>query len=61
MLREVRVGAYGDHEVEILSGIEPGEVVATSGQHALADAVVVELERAPDPPDQPLDQQLARQ
>jgi RND family efflux transporter MFP subunit len=45
MLREVRVGAYGDLEVEILSGVEPGEVVATSGQHALADAVVVEFEK----------------
>jgi RND family efflux transporter MFP subunit len=45
VLREVRVGAYGDLEVEILAGVEPGEVVAISAQHALADAVVVEFER----------------
>jgi membrane fusion protein (multidrug efflux system) len=44
-LREVRVGAYGDREVEILAGVEPGELLATSGQHALADAVLVEYER----------------
>jgi multidrug efflux system membrane fusion protein len=44
-LREVRVGAYGDREVEILAGVEPGEVLATSAQHALADAVLVEIER----------------
>lgn len=47
ILREVRVGADGDGEVEILAGVEPGEVVAISAQHALADAVVVELELAP--------------
>jgi RND family efflux transporter MFP subunit len=44
-LREVRVGAYGAHEVEILAGVEPDEVLATSAQHALADAVLVEIER----------------
>jgi membrane fusion protein (multidrug efflux system) len=44
-LREVRVGAYGDSDVEILAGIQPGEIVAISAQHALADAVVVEFER----------------
>ena len=44
-LREVRVGAYGDTEVEILAGVEPGEVLAVSAQHALADAVLVEIER----------------
>ncbi|KIG16503.1 Efflux transporter, RND family, MFP subunit, AcrA/E family protein [Enhygromyxa salina] len=43
-LREVRVGAYGDLEVEILAGVEPGELLATSAQHALADAVLVEIE-----------------
>lgn len=48
ILREVRVGAYGDHEVEILAGVEPGEVVAVSAQHALADAVVVEFEQLPE-------------
>ncbi|PRP91285.1 Multidrug resistance protein MdtA precursor [Enhygromyxa salina] len=45
--REVQVGVYGDDEVEILSGVEPGEVLATSAQHTLADAVLVELERRP--------------
>jgi RND family efflux transporter MFP subunit len=45
VLREVRVGAYGDLDVEVLAGVEPGEVVAISAQHALADAVVVEFER----------------
>jgi len=43
-LRVVRVGAYGDDAVEILAGVEPGELVATSAQHALADAVVVEFD-----------------
>lgn len=43
-LREVRVGAYGGDEVEVLSGVEAGEVVATSGQHTLADAVLVEYD-----------------
>jgi multidrug efflux system membrane fusion protein len=43
-LHEVRVGAYGDSEVEILAGVAPGDLVATSGQHALADAVDVEFE-----------------
>ncbi|PRQ07904.1 efflux RND transporter periplasmic adaptor subunit [Enhygromyxa salina] len=47
-LREVRVGAYGDREVEILAGVEPGELLATTAQHALADAVLVELEQ-PEP------------
>ncbi len=42
--RQVRVGAYGDTEVEILAGLSAGEVVATSAHHALADAVVVEYE-----------------
>src|SRR5690606_1641261 len=46
-LREVRVGAYGDDAVEILSGVSPGEVVAISTQHALADAVPVEFEALP--------------
>ena len=49
MLREVRIGAYGGDEVEILAGVRAGELVATSAQHALADAVVVEL----DPPEAP--------
>jgi RND family efflux transporter MFP subunit len=43
-LREVRVGAHGDDTVEILAGVEPGELVAISTQHALADAVPVEFE-----------------
>lgn len=43
-LREVRVGAYGDDAVEILAGVTAGELVATSTQHALADAVPVEFE-----------------
>ncbi len=47
-LREVRVGAYGDELVEILAGVRVGELVATSTQHALADAVPVEFE-APEP------------
>jgi membrane fusion protein (multidrug efflux system) len=47
--REVRVGAYGDDAVEILGGVRPGELVATSTQHALADAVPVEFE-PPAPP-----------
>lgn len=44
VLREVRVGAHGDDTVEILAGVSPGEVVAISTQHALADAVLVEFE-----------------
>jgi RND family efflux transporter MFP subunit len=48
-LREVRVGAYAEHDVEILAGVEPGEVLAVSAQHALADAVVVEIEQLPAP------------
>lgn len=44
VLREVRVGAYGDDAVEILAGVRAGELVATSTQHALADAVPVEFE-----------------
>jgi RND family efflux transporter MFP subunit len=43
-LREVRVGAYGDDTVEILAGLDAGDRVAVSAQHALADAVVVEFE-----------------
>lgn len=43
-VREVRVGAYGDQEVEILAGVKADEVLATSAQHALADAVLVEIE-----------------
>ena len=49
VLREVRVGAHGDDAVEILGGVQPGELVATSAQHALADAVPVEFE-SPAPP-----------
>ncbi|MCA9682115.1 MAG: efflux RND transporter periplasmic adaptor subunit [Myxococcales bacterium] len=45
-LREVRPGAYGDEEVEILAGVEAGEWVATSAQHALAEGVFVALEAA---------------
>lgn len=48
-LREVRVGAYGEDAVEILAGVQAGELVATSTQHALADAVPVEFE-PPAPP-----------
>lgn len=48
--RDVRVGAYGDDEVEVLAGVEPGELVATSGQHVLADAVVVEFAAAAQRP-----------
>jgi RND family efflux transporter MFP subunit len=48
-LREVRVGAYGDDAVEILGGVQPGELVATSTQHALADAVPVEFEALAPP------------
>lgn len=54
--RGVRVGTYGDREVEILSGLEVGAVVATSAQHALAEGVVVELD--PLPPE--VDGSLAR-
>jgi RND family efflux transporter MFP subunit len=54
VLREVRVGAYGDLDVEILAGIAAGELVALSAQHALADAVLVEFEL------RELDEQLAR-
>ena len=49
VLREVRVGSYGEDAVEILGGVRPGELVATSTQHALADAVPVEFE-PPAPP-----------
>lgn len=49
VLREVRVGAYGDDAVEILGGVQPGELVATSTQHALADAVPVEFEALAPP------------
>lgn len=44
-LRQVRVGAHGDSEVEILAGLEPGEIVAVSAQHALVDAVMVEFSK----------------
>lgn len=46
-LREVRVGAYAEHDVEIIAGVEPGDVLAVSAQHALADAVLVEIEQLP--------------
>lgn len=42
-LREVRIGAYGDEAVEILAGVEPGEIVGLSAQHALAEAILVEI------------------
>ncbi|NVB39703.1 efflux RND transporter periplasmic adaptor subunit [Pseudenhygromyxa sp. WMMC2535] len=49
-LREVRAGAYGDDLVEILAGVEVGEQVATTTQHALADAVLVEIDAPPTDP-----------
>lgn len=50
-LRSVRVGAYGEDEVEIVSGLEAGAVVATSPLHALADALAVTISESelPDP------------
>lgn len=50
-LRAVRVGAYGEDEVEIVSGLEAGAVVATSPLHALADGLEVSVSESelPDP------------
>lgn len=50
-LREVRVGAYGEDEVEIVSGLEAGAVVATNPLHALADGLEVTVSESelPDP------------
>ena len=51
--RYVRVGSYGEADVEILAGLEVGARVATSAQHALAEGVAVELEPESEPASQP--------
>lgn len=42
--RVVRTGSYGPSEVEVLEGLAAGALVACSGQHALAEGVLVEFE-----------------
>lgn len=48
-VRAVRTGSYGLDQVELLGGLEPGALVACSGQHALADGVRVEFDALPQP------------
>ena len=45
--RPIRTGSYGLDRVEVLDGITDGAVVACSGQHALADGMLVEFEVLP--------------
>ena len=45
--RALRIGGYGADEVEVLDGLAAGALVACSAQHALADGVLVEIERPP--------------
>jgi len=42
-LRPVTTGGYDARRIEIVDGLEPGAVVATSGLHTLADGVAVEV------------------
>ncbi len=51
-VRAIRTGSYGVDEVELLGGLEAGRLVACSGQHALADGVLVEFDvlAEPSPP-----------
>ncbi len=49
-VRAIRTGSYGLDEVEVLVGLAAGALVACSGQHALAEGMLVEFE-APTPPD----------
>lgn len=42
--RTLRTGSYGLDEVEVVDGLAAGAIVACSGQHALAEGVLVEFE-----------------
>ncbi|MFV8753972.1 efflux RND transporter periplasmic adaptor subunit [Nannocystaceae bacterium ST9] len=46
-VRTIRTGSYGLDEVEVLDGLAAGALVASSGQHALADGVLVEFDPPP--------------
>jgi membrane fusion protein, multidrug efflux system len=48
--RRVKPGVRAEGRVEILEGVKPGEVVATSGLAQLYDGAPVELAAAPAPP-----------
>ena len=48
--RAVTTGLAEDRRVEIRSGVEPGELVITSGQNGLPDGAKVALTRAPGDP-----------
>ena len=41
--REVEIGVDNGDQVEIVSGLKPGEQVVVSGQHMLADGAPVEV------------------
>jgi RND family efflux transporter MFP subunit len=47
-VRSLRTGSYGLDQVEVLGGLEAGALVACSGQHALADGVLVEFDLPSD-------------
>jgi RND family efflux transporter MFP subunit len=49
-VRPLRTGSYGLDQVEVLGGLEAGAVVACSGQHALADGMLVEFDALPPEP-----------
>lgn len=42
-LRQVQVGKFGDNQVQILSGLQPGDVVVTAGVHKLLEGQQVRL------------------
>lgn len=47
-VRPLRTGSYGLDQVEVLGGLEAEALVACSGQHALADGVLVEFDVLPE-------------
>jgi HlyD family secretion protein len=41
--REIRIGRQNQHHYEVLSGLEPGERVVTSGYEAFKQVEVLEI------------------
>jgi membrane fusion protein (multidrug efflux system) len=47
--RRVLTGARENGQVEIVAGLQPGQIVVTSGQIKLSDGAKVKISNMPDP------------